>query len=155
MNTIEEKVIQAFKQASKSVFYNQILTEKGIDPSSIQSLQDFSSKVPIIEKSDVFGRFKVSELVTPEVLNGMASAIISSGTSGAFSYAVLTNDDVAHQRGMIDGLFKQFFDADACPPIIINSLPMGVTFSSSYPVVPTGVRADIALEVIRTFLDLS
>lgn len=144
-------LLKAFHEINNTrQFYADFLKKKGVDASSVTTLDAFMSEVPIIEKEDVFLGHDISELTTKEHLETYISAIVSSGTSGVFSYGLLTENDLAVQKQMIDSMMEMFFDAKNNPPLIINALPMGVSFVSSYPVIPVSVRADIATKVIMT-----
>ncbi len=150
-NPKENGVLAAFRHAADTLpFYKKILEERNIDASKIQTEEDFLS-VPIIRKEDVFPAFPVKDLCQNGSLDGFVSAIVSSGTSGVFSYGLLTHEEVKAQKQMLDGLLSMAFDVEKYPPLIINALAMGVSFASSFPVIPTSVRSDIVLHVVDTF----
>jgi phenylacetate-CoA ligase len=59
----EHAVVGAFHRAAAEVpAYRQILREAGVDPSEVKTLEDFRTRVPIIDKPATFGRFGVAEL---------------------------------------------------------------------------------------------
>lgn len=148
-------LLRAFHHAAEvHPFYANILSDRGVNPSSITSIEDFHTLVPILSKTDVFPKNGLNDLVTKDTLNNMTSAIVSSGTSGVFSYGVLTHADVEKQKMMLDYMLETFFDAKNNPPVVVNALAMGVSFVSSYPVIQTSVRSDIAREVILKFSDI-
>lgn len=145
-------LVAAFRHAASTLpFYKDLLEKKGISLEMINTDEDFFARVPIISKEEIFPAYPVSSLCQGGEVGSFVSAIVSSGTSGIFSYGLLTDQDVKAQKAMIDGMFRMFLSADTRPPIVINALPMGVSFVSSYPVIPTSVRSDIVLQVIKTF----
>jgi len=145
--------VTAFQHAAEKIaFYQKFLQENGVEASSIKTYEDFVERVPVIRKEVVFsGENSLVDICALGEVEGFVSAIVSSGTSGHFSYGLLTADDVKQQRVMVDLMMNQFFGASERPPIIINMLPMGVSFASSFPVIPTSVRSDIVLKLIKTF----
>lgn len=148
----EMSVIPAFRKAAHILpFYRKILAEKGIDVAQIRTLEDFSHSVPIIRKADVFPVFSASDICQDGKIDDMRSAIVTSGTSGVFAYGLLTNEDAVFQQKMIDEFFDYYFNAKNESVLIINALAMGVSFSSSYPVISTSVRSDIVIHLIKTF----
>jgi len=145
-------LVAAFRHAATTLpFYKDLLAKKGISSEMINTDEDFFARVPIMSKEEIFPAYPVSSLCQGGEVGSFVSAIVSSGTSGVFSYGLLTDQDVVAQKAMIDGMFRTLLAADTCPPIVINALPMGVSFVSSYPVIPTSVRSDIVLHVIKTF----
>jgi phenylacetate-CoA ligase len=146
-----ETITTAFQRAAASMpFYQKILKARGLDPAAVNTSEDFRTLVPIIGKEDVFPCFALPELCQESVWQDMASAIFSSGSSGVFSYGLLTKHDLLKQQCQLDDLLRLFFNAEASPPILINALSMGVSFASEFPVIQTSVRSDIVLQVIRT-----
>lgn len=141
--------------ATSMPYYKDILKNAGVDSSSIKSIEDFTARVPLTRKTDIFNVFKAEDLCRDKNVGIMTSAIVSSGTSGVFSYGLLSHEDVSIQKSMIDEVIGYYYDLHGASPIIINALPMGVSFVSSYPVIPTSVRTDIVLHVISTFIPYS
>lgn len=151
-NPMSHSVISSFQYAAQELpYYKKILAERGIQPEAVTDESSFLALAPILTKDDLFGRFSATDFSPGGSIPDFASAIVSSGTSGVFSFGLISQDEVARQRAMVDGMMEQFFDAKNNPPLIINLLAMGVSFVSSYPVVPTSVRTDIALQVIKNF----
>jgi phenylacetate-CoA ligase len=122
-----------------------------VDIAKIRTFEDFSRSVPIIRKADVFPIFSASDICQDGRIDDMRSAIVTSGTSGVFAYGLLTGADAVFQQKMIDEFFDYYFDAKHQSVLIINALAMGVSFSSSYPVIPTSVRPDIVIHLVKTF----
>lgn len=152
MTTVNDReVLRAFHDVVRHIpFYADFLRAHRVDPEHVRTYDAFTRLVPLLSKSDVFG-YPIESLSRGSVVPAYVSAIVSSGTSGTFSFGLLTKKDVAMQKRMLDTLLDELFRARANPPLIINALPMGVSFTSRYPVVPTSVRTDIARKVITTF----
>lgn len=148
----EIALLHSFKTVAKTLpFYKKILEQRGVDSTSIKTLADFYTRVPVIQKEDVFPLFKADEICQHGVVNDMHSAIVTSGTSGVFAYGILTNNDILFQKKMIDEMMDYYYNAKNESLLIINALPMGVSFSSSYPVISTSVRSDIVIHLLKTF----
>lgn len=146
-----DKALYAFHHAARVMpFYSDILRKKGVLPETVTNYADFVSKVPIVTKEEIFPQYPIDEMCQNGATHDIVSAIVSSGTTGVFSYGLLTERDIVLQRQMFDSMMELLFDAKNNPPIIINALPMGVSFVSSYPIIPTSVRTDIVLHVLRT-----
>lgn len=147
-----QKALAAFQySAEKLPFYKEILSKNGVNASSIVSINDFYTHVPLTKKEDIFPVFKAEDLCDGGSVADMQSAIVSSGTSGVFSYGILTKEDIEKQKIMVDALVNYYFPFDDNKILIINALPMGVSFVSSYPVIPTSVRPDIVIHIIKKF----
>ena len=87
------KLLTVFKFAASNLsYYQQILKEKEIDPSQVIDQESFNSLVPVISKQDVFMRFNADALFTEDQLEDFTSAIVSSGTSGVFSYGLVSKE---------------------------------------------------------------
>ncbi len=147
---LPEAAIKAWKRAAVLPFYKKILAKNGLEPTSIKTAEDFLKLAPIISKEDIF-LDAMPEDLSAEPVSELASAIVSSGTSGTFSYGLIMKKDLGRQREAIDSMLNYFFQADKIKPLIINALPMGVSFFSSYPVIPTSVRTDIANQIVKKF----
>ena len=149
---MNNSALDTFHFAARELpYYKQILVEKSVDVKAVKDFKSFTALVPILSKDEIFGKFSASEISPQGKIPDFASAIVSSGTSGTFSFALITRDGIDSQRQSVDSMMDQFFDAKNNPPLIINLLALGVSFVSSYPVVPTSVRTDIALQVIKNF----
>ena len=89
----QHPAVEAFQSTAREVpAYQQVLTEKGIAPESIQTLEDFQRLVPVLDKHQTFGRFPVSQMCRQGTLGTLAGVLTSSGHSGltAARIAVLT-----------------------------------------------------------------
>lgn len=147
-----KKIINAFKRAAQNIpAYKKILSEKGLQHERVKTLEDFSHMVPVLYKRDLFKDCSSEDLCMPGSIKSLASAIVTSGTSGAFAYKIITKRELDLEKKMIDRAFNMFFNAGKLKTAVINVNPMGVSFTSNYPVIPTSVRSDIAWHVIKSF----
>ena len=108
----DRKIIAVFKKAASAVpAYKKILSEKALQPKNIKTLEDFSKMVPVLYKKDLFEGTSPEDLCMPGAINSLATAIVTSGTSGAFAYKAITKRAQKSEKKMIDGAFKLFFNA--------------------------------------------
>lgn len=163
LKTIEpEKVLEESKNLAVSSFryaaenvpaYKKFLSGKKINPKEVNSFEDFKKKVPIIKKEDIFPKFNISELCVGGNIDGMSYSFTSSGFSGIFAYGIVTEDMVKNEKGMIDSLIDLLFNVGKEKILLVNSMPMGVSFSSSHPVLKTSVRSDMVIAFVKAFHD--
>jgi phenylacetate-CoA ligase len=147
-----EKVIEVFQKTAAVVpAYKKILAQKGILPENVKTIEDFEKTVPVLYKADMFTEFSPEELCFPGAIDSLASAIVTSGTSGSFAYKVITKQELEDGEKMIDSALEVFLQASKLKTCVINVLAMGVGYTSSYPVISTSVRSDIAWQVVRNF----
>lgn len=145
---IASLVLQAFRKASSSVpAYKDILNKHGIEAKEVQTLSDFQSRVPIIDKKMTFLSYHLAELCVDGNLDTVVSLLPSSGFSGGYSYGVITSADTAAGVALLDEGLKRTFDLGG-KPLIVNTLGMGVTVQTSFPSIQTGTRSDIVLETL-------
>ena len=146
----EGKLIHAFQNVAKRVpAYKRILSRMGVDYTKIKNLEDFKNQVPILVKKDIFPKFEIAELCLEGNLDGVKSAFTSSGHSKVFSYGVYMDDSHIRQEQMLDVLLDYFLGEGK--KLLINSLAMGVNFSSSYPIFNTSVKSDMVIALIKKF----
>lgn len=145
-------VLPAFRETAKTIpFYRKILRDRKVDIDQIKTLSDFSKNVPILKKVDIFQKFGVRNLCKNGRFDDVCGAIVTSGTSGAFAYNLLTREDTEIQRKTLDAFFEYYYGAENKRILIINALAMGVSFVSKHPILNSSIRSDIAAHFIKTF----
>ncbi len=142
----EHKVLQAFNNAAKSsTAYQTLLSEAGIKSEQIQSIEDFRALCPILGKENTFARFNIHELCAGAKLNNVANVLTSSGAGGHFAFGLSSAQQMQQLPDAIDLGLQLAFDVDNKKTLLINCLPMGVTFpSNAATLAQTSVREDMA-----------
>jgi len=154
-NDQEKYLLKVFHQYATSVpAYTKLLKEKGVDPTSVTSVDAFQRLVPIIDKYDTFIKYEgqISNLCVNGDLRDLASILSSSGYSGRFSYGLISKGEDEAGRKMLDLYLDQRFHIEKRRTLLINCLPMGVKVPSERTVVgDVGVRPDTAIALVRSF----
>jgi len=148
-----QAVLNVFQSAAKRVpAYQTLLSEAGIDPQAIQTLEDFSAKVPYADKASTFGRFTPRELCLDGDLESPISLLTSSGHSGLFAYGLYHESDAIASLEAIDATLDRFFAVKSQRTLLINGLPMGVKVATrACTLAETSVRPDMILALVKAF----
>jgi len=148
-----EWALGAFHRVAAEVpAYGQILREAGVDPSKVRTLEDFRTRVPVIDKPATFGRFGVAELCRGGQLGRVASVLTSSGHSGRFAYGLYGPEDVETASDRIDDALDAFFRVRTRSTLLVNCLPMGVkVYTRACTLGETCVRADMVTALVSAF----
>jgi len=149
----ERKVLRAFQRASKqSPAYRILLAESGTDPAQVRTVTEFVAACPILDKSNTFRRFPLNELISQDVpARSIASILTSSGHGGGgFALGLSTRAQMSAAPWDIDIGLDIAFDIDRQRTLLINCLPMGVTFQSdTVCVANVSVREDMACAIVE------
>ena len=149
----ERRLIRAFRRAARhSKAYQILLSEKKISADSILNAQDFIQNCPVLEKSNTFRRFPLHQLIADDVrIDQLASVLTSSGHgSSGFALGLSTRSQMKSTPTMIDLGLELAFDIDSYRTLLINCLPMGVTFqSNAVCVANVSVREDMACAIVE------
>lgn len=145
-------LLPTFRRAARSCHaYRILLAEAGIDPAEIRTVEDFVSRCPILDKGNTFRRFSLAELVCEDVRpEDLASILTSSGHGGnGFAFGLSTWEQQKDAARLIDIGLDMAFDVGARRTLLINCLPMGVTFQSNLVCVANvSVREDMACAIV-------
>jgi phenylacetate-CoA ligase len=154
----EKKLLRCFRRAAMlSPAYRVLLREAGVDATRIDSLSAFQAFCPLLDKSKTFGRFKLRELLASDIKHtDLASVLTSSGHGGnGYALGLSTRSQVVSMPGLIDLGLDMAFDVDRYRTLLINCLPMGVTFqSNTVCVANVSVREDMACAIVEQSGDL-
>lgn len=154
----EGRLLRCFRRAAKnSPAYKLLLAEAGVDPTQIRSPADFAARCPVLDKSNTFKRFSIRELLATDVsATDLASVLTSSGHGGGgFALGLSTRAQFKATPGLIDLGLDIAFDIDRRRTLLINCLPMGVTFQSdAVCVANVSVREDMACAIVMQAGDL-
>lgn len=149
----EKRLMRAFRRATlHSSAYQILLAEKKVLTQSICSAQDFMAHCPILEKSSTFRRFPLRQLIAADVrIDQLGSVLTSSGHgSSGFALGLSTRNQMKSTPNMIDLGLELAFDIDTYRTLLINCLPMGVTFqSNTVCVANVSVREDMACAIVQ------
>jgi len=140
----------AIAAASRSEAYRTLLTEQQIDVDALRRGIDFQH-LPVLTKDNTFARFSLTALAGPLDPPGLADVLTSSGRGGrTFGFRLASHR--MHERSWFDidlGL-QDAFDVDNRATLIVNCLPMGVTFPSrAATVANVSVREDMACAILN------
>lgn len=146
-------LLPSFRRAARrSPAYRTLLSEAGIDPAAIHTPEDFVRFCPVLEKTNTFKRFTVDRLICDDIHPAELAAILTSSGHGAggFALGMSTRKQFNGAARLIDLGLEMAFDIDARRTLLINCLPMGVTFNSNVVCVANvSVREDMACAIVR------
>lgn len=146
-------LLPCFRRAARhSPAYRTLLAEAGVDPGEIRTPADFVAKCPLLEKANTFKRFGIDQLICDDIrLEDLASVLTSSGHgAGGFALGMSTRKQFNGAARLIDLGLEMAFDIDARRTLLINCLPMGVTFNSNVVCVANvSVREDMACAIVK------
>jgi len=145
-------LLPAFRRAAAhSPAYRTLLAEAGVDPASIRSVENFVARCPILEKTNTFRRFPVEQLICDDIKpENLASIITSSGHGGnGFAFGISSWKQQRGTARLIDIGLDMAFDVGSKRTLLVNCLPMGVTFQSNLVCVANvSVREDMACAIV-------
>ena len=147
----EGALLEAFRSAASEVpAYQAQLEALGVDVGTVVDADTFRAAAPFIDKS-IFRRYRVDQLCRRGSLKEVKFCIPSSGSSGVFGFNVETYDNVQGGTTMADLAFEYCLRVSERPAFLINAYPMGLQVPTAVPCANTGVNADVALALIKTF----
>lgn len=148
-----KRLEKAFARATKqSPGYRQLLTDAGVDVQQAFTAAQILNSVPVVQKADIFERFPLAKLISPEVqISDLAGVLTSSGYGGAnFAFGISTRRQASYLPEDIDLGLELAFGIDSRSTLLVNCLPMGVVFTSgTVCVANVSVREDMALAILR------
>lgn len=152
-----KRVIESFRRCASAVpAYIRILREQGIESQNIRSMDDFVTKVPVIDKQMTFSRFLAKNLLANDVdLGGMAVSSSSGFSRSGFSWGISTRTTRERNEAEFDELLTSCIPAGRGhgETVVVNCLPY-VEFRPAAPIiVDAGPRVDVALAAMDQFRD--
>ncbi len=133
--------------------WQQILRDAGIvEPPRQRDGEPLLGRLPVVEKADLFERFSIHELLAGDMpVASLSGVLTSSGHGGrSFAFGLIARSQAERASGAMDLALQQAFDIDGRSTLLVNCLPMGVTFDSrSVCVANVSVREDMALAILR------
>src|SRR5574341_1029546 len=147
----EGALLEAFTSAAAEVpAYQDMLKQRGVDPAAVGDIAAFRAAAPLLDKS-LFAQYRVDQLCRRGSLKEVKAVIPSSGHSGVFAFNVETFENVKGGTTMADLAFEYCLKVSEKPTFLVNAYPMGLQVPTQLPSTNTGVNADVALAIIKTF----
>jgi phenylacetate-coenzyme A ligase PaaK-like adenylate-forming protein len=147
----EGGLLAAFQSAAAEVpAYQDMLAKRGVDPLSVSDVAAFRTRAPVIDKS-VFVQYSVDQLCRRGSLKEVKAVIPSSGFSGVFAFNVETYENLKGDTTMADLALEYCLKVSNTKTFLVNAYPMGLQVPTAIPSTNTGVNADVALGIIKTF----
>jgi phenylacetate-CoA ligase len=140
----------ALQAARQSEAYRTLLQEQGLNPDTLNAATNWST-LPVLTKSNTFGRFTLAQLSRPHAPRDLADVLTSSGRSGrSFGFKLTSHAEQASAWFDIDLGLQDTFKVDQLDTLLVNCLPMGVVFPSrAVTVANVSVREDMACALLR------
>ncbi len=152
---IQSQLLLAFRRAAKSVpAYRELCREQGVRTDLVVDLESFTRLCPLLGRANTFDRFPIDRLCAGGEPGDLAQVLTSSGHGGdgKFSFGLTDRKQVALNEYFIDQAMDEAFLIQTRRTLAINSLPMGVFFSSQcMAVANTSVREDMVVALLRAF----
>jgi phenylacetate-CoA ligase len=149
----EKKLLNTFRRAAqRSPAYRQLLQDAGVQAGSVLSPADFARLCPLLEKSNTFHRFPLDQLLVSDVKPAQLASVLTSSGHGKSGFALGLSTRAQYQSTpfLIDLGLDIAFDVDRRRTLLINCLPMGVTFqSAAVCVANVSVREDMACAIVE------
>lgn len=142
-------VVRAMK---RSAAWHTLLSEAGVHTPGNSAPKSLLHQLPVVEKTDLFERFSVEQLLASDVaVSKLADVLTSSGHGGrSFAFGLASRQQMKGAPAAIDVALQQAFNIDAQSTLLVNCLPMGVVFTSNAVCVANvSVREDMALAILR------
>jgi phenylacetate-CoA ligase len=141
----------AHQAAQQSEAYRTLLHEHPLGPACLKPRLTDLSTLPVLTKQNTFERFTLAQLSRPQASHDLAEVLTSSGRGGrSFGFKLTTREEQASAWFDIDLGLQDMFKVDQLRTLLINCLPMGVTFSSrAVTVANVSVREDMACALLR------
>jgi phenylacetate-CoA ligase len=122
---VRRQVVELFQQVASSVpAYQKFLRDKGIEPSSIQTVEDFR-RLPLLDKESYRRRYQLPELCRDGRLHGCDMIAVSSGSSGSPTIWPRSLRDELHIARRFEQVFRDGFHGDSRSTLAVVCFPLG------------------------------
>lgn len=147
------KAWQAVRDAARrSEAYRELLRDAGLERAVLDGAAGVAFEaLPILTKAGTFGRFPLAALSGGAAAGEIADVLTSSGR-GSQGFGFRLTGRQGHDRAWfgIDLGLQNMFEVDQRATLVVNCLPMGVSFSSrAVAVANVSVREDMACAILR------
>ncbi|HUT57277.1 MAG TPA: hypothetical protein VNA25_05320, partial [Phycisphaerae bacterium] len=117
----ERRLLGTFRAAAARVpAYRDLLRAGGVVPEAILSLAEFTDRVPILDKDDLFRNRPVRDLCIGGSLAEAAAFYSSSGASGVFSCGAESRAQVRAAALGVESLLQSYFRALERKTLLVN-----------------------------------
>lgn len=123
----EQKALEQFNKKREIPLYRSLLIKSSTQPKP-ETIAQFKQDVPIVNKN-IF--FEPKSDCLESILSGIASQdsqsiLLSSGTSGRFSFGISSHKQSSRNAIFLDVLFHHYFQILDIKTLVINCLPSAV-----------------------------
>ncbi len=145
----EQKAIAAFDAAyQRSPPYRAHLQKTGFQNTPIRNIEDFKKYVPVSTKDMIYGNTSWISKHLP--LEPSPSFLLSSGSSGIFSFGIHSQHHINQQTEFLNALFSHYFHILDQKTLIINCLGQAVRLPAlDAAIIETGPRTDALLYILE------
>lgn len=143
----EKKALQSYARAAQSPLYQKLIAGKA---PVAKNLADFKEKVPVLDKKHIFAEEHIAHILHQIPSESSASLLLSSGTSGMFSFGISTQKDLGFSSRLLDIMLQHYFNILKKNTLIINTLSQAVKlYNISATTVDTGPRHDSVYYILK------
>jgi phenylacetate-CoA ligase len=135
----QENALELFHAAAKRVpAYQHFLKEHGVNPASIQTLDDFS-KIPVTDKENYIDRYPLEQLVWDGNLSTGVILNSSSGTMGKSYFWPCDVEETEQSAEIYEYIFRSFYDLKDRKTLLVICFGMGTWIAGSYTFVASHI----------------
>jgi phenylacetate-coenzyme A ligase PaaK-like adenylate-forming protein len=139
-NTPTSKMLKQSERAAKALFFN--------DYGQTDTLKGSFSNQKTSNKASVFTDDFIGDVIQKNKAN-IASVMISSGSTGAYSLGLITHNELKKAPLATDFFLNLVLGAHPNNTFIINALSMGVRVFSHFATSDTGPRTDLVIALLK------
>lgn len=147
----ENDAVKTFKKVGQSKSFKTYLKDANVDLATISSIKDFKEKVPIVNKEIVF--HDNENLYLKENLRDCKNVLLSSGSTGKFSFGLASEKDLNRSRQVLELFLDYYFHILDKKTLIINCLQAVKIPNIDACVIEIGPRIDSFVYVLKTLVD--
>jgi phenylacetate-CoA ligase len=147
----QQKVLQKVQRNKDNRFYRSLLIKSGA-PDNIETIDHFKKFVPILNKDILFGPNSkgLEEILKQISRRETQSILLSSGTSGRFSFGIASSKEISKNALFLDILFHHYFQTLDIKTLVINCLPGAVKLPTlTATILEIGPRQDSLIFALK------
>ncbi|HBR15641.1 MAG TPA: hypothetical protein DD723_08935 [Candidatus Omnitrophica bacterium] len=144
----ENKAVGVFnRHAATNSLYRKILENEGFHGHKITDIDAFKTHVPVIDKNKLF--HPLNNIDTRDLLGDVRSILLSSGSSGTFSFGLATAPEINASARFLEVLLNHFYHTLEEKTLIINCLSVKLP-ALNLAAAEIGPRSDSLLYILNT-----